>query len=157
MLTQNQYQALRNEIDNDPAQLGYAGKLKHELVELLNLPLSFSPSVFVSSNTVPDEVSFLLIERNKWLSLLSFADKGNDRKRNSAANFLEVLKLDSTVNWASSLFDRIYGDLIDAKLLDHTDIAAIKSLTLTEKRQSRGQSLGISVVELDDVEVALSL
>lgn len=141
---------IHDEVQNDPASRGYAGKTPAAQAILINDPLSQSPQVFTNQLVNPQKIVEVLIRRAKWKGIVDVTGSNTN-----AFYCVELMKLSSIpIDSQDSAIITLFTNLVSAGLLTAADTNALKPLYQVEVKVSRGQVLGIGEVTQSEVEKA---
>ena len=149
--------AIKNEINNDPASRGYAGKTPGAQANLMNDPLSQSPQVFEDSTIDVQLIALELIKRGKWEAVNTAAASVGVPGHVPAYGIVQACALVNVTDKVNigSIRQAIL-DLIAAGVLVVGDGNALQTLARKEIKISRSDTLSFGFVTQGDVENALA-
>jgi hypothetical protein len=148
------YQALKDEIQNDPDILGYAGKSNYEIVELLNGN--------GYTKQVPIPISELMIWGATTQTIVDISDGALavNTDKSSRAICMAIARLfdnpnDQTLDVSNPAIILMLDGLVAAAII--TEAHKNSLLALADKSASRAENLFEQNVSINDVRSALAL
>jgi hypothetical protein len=126
------YRALKNEVDGDPASLGYAGKTNQQIVDLLN---ATNTGRTLPNTAVPVQDIFNAIDNADWPAVASVSES-------KLQTLLQMPSIDASNANTRAIMSSIFG----AGTQTRTNLLALANRTV-----SRAQELGLEPVTLVDV------
>lgn len=148
--------AIKNEIQTDPASVGYAGKSPGEQAAMMNTARSQSPQVFAGISVNPQLIAEILIKRRKWEAVKTAADTIAAAGHADAFLLYQASLLGSVVDdWTGAQLANIISNLVTVGVLTNTDQNAIVAVVRQEILRSRADIIGAGQVGQGDVELAL--
>lgn len=145
---------IKNEILNDPANVGYAGKSYWDQAALINAPRSQNPPVYeVKSVEIDKIVEYLLIK--DLLEPIIIAAQSAVAGHNDAFRVIQFLQYGSKlIGLENPAVLATIDNLVSANLLSAQNKAEILSLQNVEVLKSRAEVIGAPPCSADDIEEA---